>query len=182
VEHTPAEIVDPDASTEETPPPRSHTVGRRVDQKGRISILKHRYHVGGHLAGRTVAVESADGLLHVSHNGVLVATHARRHLAEDDEKMDRRAKASRPGRPTTGDEVLRKVDPSGSVSFAGTSYRVGNRHVGEVVGVRLVADTVQITQDGFLLRTHGARHDKTKEFGALSKPNGKPRRKAQVVA
>jgi hypothetical protein len=59
---------------------------------------------------------------------------------------------------------------------------VGNRHVGQVVGVRLVSDTVQITQDGHLLRTHRARHDKTKEFGALSQPNGKPRRTTRDVA
>jgi hypothetical protein len=173
----PTEVIDPDASTERTLEPPRHTVGRRVDRAGRISILKHRYHVR-HLAGQGVTVESADGLLHVSHNGVLVATHARRHLAEHDDRMDRRAKASRPARPTTGDEVFRKVDPSGSVSFAGTSYRVGNRYIGHVVGVRLVADTVQITQDGYLLRTHRARHDKSKEFGALSQPNGKPRRRS----
>ena|SRR5438132_9667905 len=107
---------------------------------------------------------------------------ARRHLAEDDDRMDRRAKASKPRRPTTGDEVLRKVDPSGSVSFAGTSYRVGNRFIGHVLGVRLVADTVQITQEGTLVRTHRARHDKTKEFGALANPGGRPRRSAQDVA
>jgi hypothetical protein len=59
--------------------------------------------------------------------------------------MDRRARASRPARPTTGGEVLRKVDPSGSVSFAGTSYRLGNRYIGQIVGVRVVTDTVQIT-------------------------------------
>jgi hypothetical protein len=116
-----------------------------VDRAGRISILKHGYHVGRHLAGQTIAVESADGVHHVSHNGVLVATHARRHLPEDDDRMDRRATASRPARPTEGDEVLRKVDPSGSVSFARTPYRVGNRHVGQVVGVRPVADKVQFT-------------------------------------
>ncbi len=174
-------VIDGEVALDEDRPSRP-VVGRRVDQKGRISILKHRYHVGGYLAGQTVGVESADGLLHVTHNGVIVATHARRHLAEDDDRMDRRAKASRPQRPTQGDEVLRKVDPSGSVSFAGTSYRVGNRHVGEVVGVRLVADTVQITQDGLLLRTHHARHDRSKEFGALSKPNGKPRRSTPDVA
>jgi len=130
----------------------------------------------------TVAVESVDGLIHVTHHGVLVATHARRHLAEDDDRMDRRATASRPARPTTGDEVLRKVDPSGSVSFAGTCYRVGNRYIGYVVGVRLVADTVQITQDGKLLRAHGARHDKSKEFGALANPGGRPRRSGEDVA
>jgi hypothetical protein len=120
-------------------------------------------------------------LLHISHNGVIVATHARRHLLEDDDKMGRRSKAAKPARPTTGGEVLRKVDPGGSVSFAGTAYRVGNRHRGETVGVRLVGDTVQITQDGWLLRTHRARHDKGKEFGALSKPHGKPRRARDVV-
>jgi hypothetical protein len=42
--------------------------------------------------------------------------------------MDRGSKASMPGRPTTGEEVLRKVDPAGSMSFAGTTYRVGNRY------------------------------------------------------
>ena len=146
------------------------------------SILKHRYHVGRHLAGQRVRVSSVDGLLSVTHDGVLVATHARRHLAEDDDRMDRRSKASRPGRPTAGDEVMRKVDPSGSVSFAGTTYRVGNRYVGHTVGVRLVGETVQITQDGLLLRTHRARHDKTKEFGALANPGGRPRKEAHDVA
>jgi hypothetical protein len=58
-------------------------------------------------------------LLQVTHDGVLVATHARRHLPEDDAHMDRRAKASRPAPPTTGGEVLRRVDTWGSVSFAG---------------------------------------------------------------
>jgi transposase InsO family protein len=175
------EVIDGDVLVEEPPPPRPKVVGRRVDQHGRISILKHRYHVGRYLAGQAVSVESKDGLLHVSHNGVVVATHARRHLLEHDDKMDRRAKASRPGRPTTGGEVLRKVDPHGSVSFAGTCYRVGNRHAGHTVGVRLVGDTVQITEDGTLLRTHRARHDKSKEFGALSKPRGKPRRTQNVA-
>jgi transposase InsO family protein len=182
VEKTSADVIDPDASTEDAPDPPRRTVGRRVDRAGRISILKHRYHVGRHLAGQTVAVESVDGLLHVSHHGVLVASHARRHLAEDDDRMDRRAQASRPGRPTKGGEVLRTVDGSGSVSFAGTSYRVGNRYVGHMVGVRLVADTVQIAQGGVLLRTHRARHDESKEFGALANPTGRPRKAAQHVA
>jgi transposase InsO family protein len=180
--HAPVEVVDPGEGTDERPRSNIHSVERRVDRAGRISILKHRYHVARHLAGRRVSVESVDGLLHVAHEGVVVATHARRHLAEDDFRMDRRAKASRPARPTTGGEVLRKVDPSGSISFAGTSYRVGNRHVGQIVGVRVVADTVQITQDGLLLRTHRARHDKDKEFGALANPGGRPRRSDQDVA
>jgi transposase InsO family protein len=177
--HDTGQVHDPEPPEEPTAP---RGVSRRVDRAGRISILKHRYHVGRHLAGRRVWVESADGLLHVSHDGVLVATHARRHLADDDDWMDRRAKASRPAPPTVGGEVLRKVDPSGSVSFAGASYRVGNRYVGQIVGVRVVDDTVQIAQDGSLLRTHRARHDKAKEFGALANPGGRPRRAAQDVA
>ena len=62
------------------------------------------------------------------------------------------------------------------MSFAGTGYRVGNRYAGVMVGVRLVSDTVQIALDGALLRTHRARHDRSKEFGALAQPNGKPRK------
>ena len=171
------EVIDGDVGLDEEPAPTRKVVGRRVDHAGRISILKHRYHVGRHLAGEAVTIESADGLLHVSHNGVVVATHARRHLVDDDPKMDRRPQhARRPAPPTKGSQVLRIVDKHGSISFAGTGYRVGNRYVGTTVEVRLVSDIVQIALDGVLLRTHRARHDKTKEFGALAQPNGKPRR------
>ncbi len=171
------EVIDGDIEVEEEPAPRKKVVGRRVDNAGRISILKHRYHVGRHLSGEAVTIESADGLLHITHNGVVIATHARRHLIDDDDKMDRRPQhARRPAQPTKGTEVLRIVDPHGSVSFAGTGYRAGNPYRGQTVGIRLVGDTVQISLDGALLRTHRARHDKTKEFGALAQPNGKPRR------
>ena len=179
---TPFEIIDGDATTQEEPQPPPRAVGRRVDRAGRISILKHRYHVGRHLAGEAVTVESRDGLLFVMHNGVLVATHARRHLIEDDDRMDRRSKASKASAPTKGGEVFRGVDPGGSVSFAGTGYRVGNKYIGHQAGVRIVGDTVQITIDGMLVRTHQARHDRSKEFGALAQPRGKPRRNKHGVA
>jgi transposase InsO family protein len=170
------EVIDGGVAPEQEPAPRPQSVTRRVDRAGRISILKHRYHVGRQLTGEAVTVESANGLLHVTHNGVVVATHARRHLIDDDDKMDRLAKAARPRLPTKGGEVLRIVDEHGSISFAGTGYRVSNRRRGETVGVRLVGDTVQITLDGVLLRTHRARHDRSKEFGALAHPSGKPRK------
>lgn len=176
------EVIDPQVEPEGEPGPQRPTITRRVDRAGRISILGHRYHVGRGLVGQRVVVESVDGLLHVTHDGVVVATHARRHLAEDDDRMQGRARVSRPSRPTAGGEVLRRVDTWGSVSFAGTGYRVGNRYAGEIVGVRVVDDTVQITQDGLLLRTHRARHDKLKEFGALANPGGRPRRTARDVA
>ena len=174
------EVVDGDIDVPSEAEP-ARFVTRRVDDKGRISILNHRYHVGRYLAGQSVRVESHDGLLNVSHNGVVVATHARRHLPELDGHMDRRSKAARPARPTKGDEVFRGVDPRGSVSFAGTAYRVGNGYRGMLAGVRIVGDTVQITIDGQLVRTHRARHDKAKEFGALAQPNGKPRRSSGVA-
>jgi transposase InsO family protein len=170
------EIIDGEVAIDVEPEAVKKVVGRRVDAGGRIKVLKHRYHVGAYLAGQTVSVESKDGLLHVTHNGVVVATHARRHNAEDDALMDASTKARKPAKPTMGTEVQRKVDPHGAVSFAGTAYLAGRRHRGQIVGVRLVRDTVQIVLDGVLLRTHKARHDRSKEFGALSKPNGKPRR------
>lgn len=174
------QVIDGDVAIEDELP-KPNVVTRIVDDKGRIKIIKHRYHVGVFLAGEKVKVESKDGLLSITHNGVLVASTARRHLAEDDVLMDRRSKSLKPSRPTKGDEVLRKVDPSGAISFAGTNYRVGNRHRRQVVGVRIVGDTIQITAEGALVRTHKARHDKTKEYGALSKPNGKPRRIKSVA-
>jgi transposase InsO family protein len=171
------EVIDGEIEPHAEQEPVKKFVTRRVDDKGRISILEHRYHVGRYLAGQSVSVTVEGGLLNIAHNGVVVATHARRHKQENDERMDRRSKATKPARPTKGDEVFRRVDPKfGALSFAGTSYRVGNRYCGMLAGVRLVSDTVQITIDGKLVRTHKARHDKAKEFGALAQPNGKPRR------
>ena len=72
--------------------------------------------------------------------------------------------------------MVRKVDRSGGVSFAGTNYRVGNRHRFEQVEVRLVGDTVEISQDGKLIKTYAARHDRRKEHGAFATPGGRPRR------
>ena len=176
------DVVDGEIEIQAEPEPPRKFVTRRVDDKGRILILNHRYHVGRYLAGQSVTVTVDSGLLNIAHNGVVVATHARRHKQEDDERMDRRAKAAKPARPTKGDEVFRRVDPKfGALSFAGTSYRVGNRYCGMLAGVRLVGDTVQITIDGQLVRTHKARHDTAKEFGALAQPNGKPRRSQGVA-
>lgn len=170
------DVVDGDVIVEQKPEPTNTVVGRTVDQFGRVSILKHRYPVGRHFAGQTVSIESKEGMLLISHNGVLIATHPRRHTKEDDDRMDRRKIA--PSRPTKGGEVLRKVDSSGNVSFAATAYRVGLRYAGQNVGVRLVADEVQIIRDGSVFRRHKARHDRSREFGALAQPNGKPKRKS----
>src|SRR6202021_1516454 len=120
------EIIDGDETAEESPPPPVRSVRRVVDSGGRISVLTFRYHVGKHLAGCAVEVQNTDGLLYVTHNGVLVATHAKRHLDEDDARFEGRPKATQPTPPTMGVEVLRRVDTSGAVSFAGTGYRVGN--------------------------------------------------------
>ena len=81
-----------------------------------------------------------------------------------------------------GVEVLRNVDNSGAVSFAGTGYRAGNKFKGQAAGVRVVGDTVQITIQGQLVRTHRARHDRSKEFGAMAQPNGKARSRRDGVA
>lgn len=179
----PFEIIAGDVEITDSPaPPPKRTIKRIVDSGGRVWVLSFRYHVGRHLKGVTVEVANEAGLLHFTHDGVLVATHAKRHLDDDDVKFEGRPKASRPSSPTTGDEVMRGVDPSGSVSFAGIGYRVGNRFKGRQAGVRIVGDTVQITIDGELVRTHRARHDKAKEYGALAQPNGKPRRSRNGVA
>lgn len=175
-------VIDGDTPVPVAPEPTRRSITRIVDSGGRVRVLAFRYHVGRHLCGEQVEVRSDGGLLHFSHRGVSVATHAKRHLDEDDAKFEGRPRALRPSRPTAGNEVFRAVDSTGSVSFAGTGYRVGNRYRGQKVGVRIVGDAIQITLDGQLLRTHRARHDRSKEYGALAQPNGKPRRTRDGVA
>jgi transposase InsO family protein len=168
------ELIDPKEA-------HGRRVLRTVSDHGRISLLGFQYHVGRFLAGETAEVEIGDdGLLGVFHRGVLVATHARRHLPDKEPaswQVRPRVKVVREKAPMI--TVTRKVDPTGSVSFAGTGYRVGNSYRGKSVEVALVADTVQIKLAGKILRTHQARHDKQKELGAFANPGGRPiRRKA----
>jgi transposase InsO family protein len=160
------------------PPLGALRMTRRVGGHGRISLLGFAYHVGRYLAGEVVEIEMGDdGLLSVFHRGVLVATHARRHLLEKEPvswhaPLKARPKKAKP----TGVTVIRKVDPAGSVSFAGSGYRVGNAYKRKDVEVRLLGDTVQILFEGRLIRTHAARHDRTKEHGAFANPGGRPRK------
>jgi hypothetical protein len=72
--------------------------------------------------------------------------------------------------------VTRKVDASGCVSFAGTSYRVGNTFRRRQVQVAVVNGTVEISIGEELIRVHPARHDRTREHGALANPGGRPHR------
>ncbi len=153
-------------------------VTRRVGQGGRISLATFHYHVGRWLAGETVdVVVTVDGLVEISHRGVLVATHAVRHPPEAEPEAWRRQPRARPTRPTTqGVPVIRKVDSSGNISFAAATYRVGNPHRRQQVEVRVVGDTVEISQNGKLLRVHPVKHDPIKAHGAFANPGGKPDR------
>ena len=153
-------------------------VTRRVGKGGRISLATFGYHVGRWLAGETVdVVVTVDGLVEISHHGVLVATHAVRHSPEAEPEAWRRQPRARPVRPPTiGQPVVRKVDSSGNISFAAASYRVGNAHRREQVDVRVVGDTVEISQGGRLLRVHSVKHDLVKAHGAFANPGGKPDR------
>jgi transposase InsO family protein len=153
-------------------------VTRRVGRGGRISLATHKYHVGRWLAGETVEVAIGDdGLIEISHRGVLVASHVRRHPVEKEPVGWRREPRSRPARPqTVGRAVTRKVDGSGSVSFAGVTYRVGNPYRRQQVQVRVVGDTVEISARGRVVRTHAVKHDPDRAHGAFANPGGRPRR------
>ena len=164
---------------EEEAPPGLRPLTRLVSGRGTISFEAARYHVGAWLAGEAVELSLRDGLVEITHRGVLVACHARRHVANA--KTPARTAPPRPRpRPVpplaSGPAVKRKVDPTGYVSFAGRGYFVSNRLRGEQVEVRLAGDTVQISQGGKLIKTHAARHDRSKEHGAFSTPEGRPHR------
>ncbi len=163
-------------ATGSPPPSTTPRLMRRVLVDGKVSLLNLKYHVGRYLAGQSVELVSHDGLVEVFHAGVLVATHARRHRPEQEERVRRQALAAAPMRPATDQVVIRKVDHNGSVSFAGADYRAGNAFTGRQVEVCLAGDTVQIWGDGGLLRTHAAKHDRRKEHGAFANPGGRPDR------
>jgi transposase InsO family protein len=155
--------------------PGVEVVTRRVNADGRIRLENYRYLVGRWLAGETVQVVAREGVLEISHRGVLIASHARRSkTGPEPVQRSVRRRAQRPA--TVGVPVLRKVDGSGSVSFAGHAYRVGNAYRRMSAVVTIVGSTVQIAVDGQLARTHPIRHDRSKEHGAFANPAGKPDR------
>ena len=177
----PFEVVineEPPAEPVEVVSEAPRRVTRKIGRDGRISLANFRYHVGRWLAGETVDVTiTIDGLVEITYRGVLVATHARQHPPEAEPEVWRRQPRARPVRPpTVGQPVVRKVDSSGGISFAGVSYRVGNSHRREQVEVRVVGDTVEISLGGKLLRVHPVKHDPIKAHGAFANPGGKPNR------
>jgi transposase InsO family protein len=168
---------EPDAAVHAATDADLRAVTRRVGHSGKISLAGELYHVGTYLAGETVGLELTDGgLLQVSHHGVLVASPARRRPpANGGAERPPRVRRARSQDATAS--VIRLVDTTGYVSFAGTGYWLGVHHRGQQVEVRRVGDSVEIRHAGVLLRTQPARHDRAKEHGAFSTPNGRPHRK-----
>ena len=48
--------------------------------------------------------------------------------------------------------------------------------------VCIVADSVQLSCDGQIVRVHPIRHDRAKEHGAFATPNGRPRHRQDAPA
>jgi hypothetical protein len=141
----PVAVLDRVEDRPSAPAPRTFT--RRVSGAGRISFEDHAYHVGVWLAGEAVELSCRAGLLEIVHRGVLIAAHARRQPHKAAAPLGARPPGPRQTRPqTAGRPVLRKVGSGGAISFAGASYRVGNARRCEQVEVRLVGDTVEISQ------------------------------------
>jgi len=150
---------------------------RRVSTKGTIGFASVLYKAGVWLAGQEVEIRCDGGLVQIHHRGVLVATHARRHAPEKQEAGLARGRRLPPTpKSATAASVTRKVDSSGNVCFAGTNYRVGSKFRRRQVQVAIVGDTVEISVGNELIRSHKARHDRTREHGALANPGGRPHR------
>ena len=137
------------------------------------------YGVGVWLSGESVEVSVDDGVVSISHRGVLVQAHAQRHRPDKElAALQRKPKARvvRPRQPTVGQSVTRKVDMSGSISFAGHAYRVGKAHARRQVQVAIVGEVVEISAGGQVLKTHPIRHDRSREHGAFANADGRPSR------
>lgn len=173
-------LADPDAFIEVGEPVvAAPTATRRVGSTGKISFAGTLYGVGVWLAGETVDVAVEDGVVSISHRGVLVQTHAQRHRPDKElAALQRKPKerVARPRQPTVGQSVTRKVDISGCISFAGYAYRVGKPHARRQVQVAIVGEVVEISAGGQVLKTHSIRHDRSREHGAFANAGGRPSR------
>jgi transposase InsO family protein len=150
---------------------------RRVSTKGTVSFASASYKAGVWLAGQSIEVVCDGGLVELHHRGVLIATHARRHPVDKERAGVQRGRRLPPSpRKVTSASVTRKVDSSGSVCFAGTTYRVGPKFKRRQVQVAVAGDTVEISVGEELIRSHRVRHDRTREHGALANPGGRPHR------
>jgi transposase InsO family protein len=172
-------LADPDtfddAELETALPSTTRTVGAN----GKISFAGFLYPIGVWLATEAVEVSVDAGVVSVHHRGVLVATHAQRHRPDREAAALQRAPRPHPPVPrqaTIGQVVTRKVDSSGSISFAGRSYRVGRDHRRRQVQLAIVGHVVEISAGGQVLRTHPIRHDRSREHGAFANAGGRPHR------
>jgi hypothetical protein len=77
---------------------------------------------------------------------------------------------------TSGMTVVRVADGSGTVSFAGASYRAGRAWARSLIQVAIVGASVQLSVHGKVIRVHPIRHDRAKEHSAHATPNGRPRK------
>ena len=170
-------VIDPIAASAQPgvqPAMRLHGVQRWVNRHGVIRLAGFTYRVPIILAGEPVEAVVADHLVRVFHRDVLVAEHVQRRKPDTEPKEPVQGRRTA-RQATSGLTVTRVADNSGSISFAGTSYRVGNPWRGRSVQVSIVAGSVQLACDGQIVRVHPIRHDRSKEYGAFATPNGRPR-------
>ena len=171
-------LADPEAFIEDGEPASAMpTATRRVGSTGKISFAGTLYGVGVWLSGETVDVSVEDGVVSISHRGVLVQTHAQRHRPDKElAALQRKPKPRVVSAAHGGQSVTRKVDVSGCISFAGCAYRVGKPHARRQVQVAIVGDVVEISAGGQVLKTHPIRHDRSREHGAFANAGGRPSR------
>ncbi len=157
---------------------------RWVDQAGRIGLGGFRYHVGRFFAGELVEAICRNGLVEITHRGVLVASHAqRRPPGTPAPQRSPQGPAVRRRRvATVGSPVIRQADGSGNMSFAGTPYRAGTGLPGPLPS-RSPSWPARSSSavDGKVVRVHPIRHDRSKEHGAFATPKGRPRKPRTVA-
>ena len=157
-------------------------VTRWVDQAGRIGLGGFRYHVGRFFAGELVEAICRNGLVEITHRGVLVASHAqRRPPGTPAPQRSPQGPAVRRRVATVGSPVIRHRRRSGNVSFAGTPYRAGRAYRGRSSKSPSWPARSSLAVDGKVVRIHPIRHDRSKEHGAFANPEGRPRKPRTVA-
>jgi hypothetical protein len=161
--------------------PRPAGVSRWVNAHGKISLGGFTYAAGASYAGEPVEVVVAGGLVGILHVGVVIATHAQQFLADQADRAPRARITRRARDATAGLTVTRLANGTGVVSFAGTDYQAGRSWAQQSIDVTIVAGSVQLPEDGKIIRVHPIRHDRSRELGAFANPKGRPRRKNSAI-
>jgi hypothetical protein len=151
---------------------------RRVGSTGFISFAGARYHAARWLAGEDVVVVCDNRLAPSPSRRVDRHPRAPPHRRQTARRAAPRAPPEAATATTINDRAVGNSQGrlERRCQLRRHAYAVGMKYRRRQVQVAVIGETVEISTGEELILTHAARHDRTREHGALANPGGRPRR------